>query len=299
MNGDSSMGDEFAVGGDPRRAEARRLRVDPGMSRSQLMERFGVGNGTLSEWLRGLEPPEWTKRPRAKDDLRDRAAELRREGRTVPEIAKLLGVSKSSAFLWTRDIPLDATPEEAAARRSQHSREVAVARWAPVNRARDEQRAELHEAGRKWVGALTDREVVLLGAMSYWCEGSKAKPWEPNRCRVTFINSDPALILVYLRFLECVGEDRHQLKYRIHIHESADVDAAGRWWADLVGVPVERFSRPTLKTHNPSTVRHNVGEPYRGCLIITVPRSRELFWKIEGLIGGIASVGASTEDGRM
>jgi len=287
------------MNGDPRREEARRLRVDPGLSRSQLMKRFGVGNATLTEWLQGLEPPEWTKRPRAKDDVHAQAVELRRQGCTVPEIASRLGVSKSTAFLWTREIPLDATPEEAAARRSRHSKEVAAARWTPLNAARDARRAEVNRTGREWVDRLTDREVLLLGAMSYWCEGEKAKPWQPNRCRITFINSDPAMILFFLRFLELAGEDRQQLVYRIHIHESADVEAVGRWWADLVGVPFERFARPTLKTHNPSTVRHNVGDPYRGCLIIRVPKSRELYWRIEGLMGGIADVGTSTGDGNM
>jgi hypothetical protein len=135
--------------------------------------------------------------------------------------------------------------------------------------------------------------MLLVGAMAYWCEGAKAKPWRPHRCLVTFINSDPALIRVFLRFLELAGEDRQKLKYRIQIHESADVDAAGRWWADVAGVPFENFSRPTLKTHNPSSVRRNVGDPYRGCLTIRVPQSRDLFWRIEGLIGGIADAGAS------
>jgi transposase len=105
---------------DPRRDEARRLREEEGFSRSQLMKVFGVGNGTLSEWLQGTKAPEWTRRPRAKDDLREQAVELRRGGATVPEIAVALGVSKSSAYLWTRHMPLDATPEEAAARRSRH-----------------------------------------------------------------------------------------------------------------------------------------------------------------------------------
>ena len=87
------------MNGDPRREEARRLRVDPGLSRSQLMERFGVGNGTLSEWLRGIEPPAWTQRPNAKDDLRGVAVEMRKDGYTVPQIACDLGISKSTAYL--------------------------------------------------------------------------------------------------------------------------------------------------------------------------------------------------------
>ena len=88
-------------------------------------------------------------------------------------------------------------------------------------------------------------------------------------------------------------------KYRISIHESADLDAAGRWWADVIGVPFERFSRPTLKTHNPSTVRYNVGDPYRGCLVIDVPQSRELYWQIEGLMSGIADAGSASGGASM
>jgi transposase len=290
MNGQS---DEEA------RAEARRLRVEEGLSRSQLMTVFGVGNGTLSEWLRGTEPPEWTRRPRAKDDLRARAVELRHEGRTVPEIAIALEVSKSSAYLWTRDIPLDATPEEAAARRSRHSRAVAVARWKPLNEGRDLARAAVNTAVADWVSVLSDREVLLLGATTYWCEGEKAKPWQPNRCRVKLINSDPRLISLFLRFLELLGCDRRELRYRVHIHESADVAAAQRSWAAEVGVPVEQFQRPTLKSHNPVTVRHNVGETYRGCLIIDVPKSREYYWKIEGVVEGIARATAGIRDDRM
>jgi hypothetical protein len=263
------------------------------------MQRFGVGNGTLSEWLRGLEPPEWTRRPRAKDDLRAKAVELRRQGCAVPQIAERLGVSKSSAFLWTREMPLDATEEEAASRRSRQSKQVADARWAPLNKARDERRAEINAAERSWVGMLSRREILLLGAVSYWCEGQKSKPWEPNRCQVVFINSDPGLILLFLRFLEALGEDRQRLKYRISIHESADAESAGRWWASVAGVPFERFRRPTLKTHNPSTVRHNIGDPYRGCLIVEVPRSRELYWKVEGMMSGIVNVGEQPGDAKM
>lgn len=284
---------------DPRREEARRLRVDPGLSRSQLMRLFGVGNGTLSDWLQGLEAPEWTRRPRAKDDLRAQAVELRRQGCTVPQIAERLGVSKSSAFIWTRDMPLFASLEEAAAHRREHSKQVADARWAPLNKARDERRAEVNGLECARVGELSRREIILLGAVSYWCEGQKSKPWEPNRCRVTFINSDPGLILLFLRFLEVLGEDRADLKYRISIHESADVEGAGRWWADVVGVPFEQFRRPTLKTHNPLTVRYNIGDPYRGCLVVEVPRSRELYWTIEGLMRGIVGVGGKLGDARM
>jgi transposase len=273
---------------DPRRAEARRLRTETRMSLAQLRDHFGVSRDTMADWLWGLPAPEWTLRPNAKDDLRAEAVILRRRGCTVPAIAERLGVAKSSAYQWVKHLPLDATAERAHARRSAHSRRVAEARWEPHRIARDAERAQINAAEIARVGALSEREVLLLGAAVYWCEGSKAKPWAPHRCRVDFINSDPALILLFLRFVELLGADRATLGYRISIHESADVEAAGRWWAEVIGVAFQRFSKPTLKKHNPRTVRRNVGAPYRGCLIVNVPDSRRLYWKIEGLMGGIA-----------
>jgi hypothetical protein len=107
------------------------------------------------------------------------------------------------------------------------------------------------------------------------------------------------LILLFLRFVELLGVDRVGLRYRISIHESADADRAGRWWAELVDVPFDDFRRPTLKTHNPSTVRLNVGDSYRGCLMIYVPKSSRLYWRVEGIMRGIAVANASQGDGKM
>jgi transposase len=210
---------------DARREEARRLRLDPGLSRAELIKHFGVGNGTLTEWLRGIEPPAWTRRPNAKDELRGRAVDLRRDGCSVPEIASRLGVSKSTAYLWTRHLPLDPTPAAAAERRRRHMEQMQEARWQPHRLARDAKRATANEAEAAGVGQLSDREINLIGAVMYWCEGQKAKPWEPNRCRVVFINSDPLLIRLFLRFVDLLGADRSELTYRITIHESADVEA--------------------------------------------------------------------------
>jgi transposase len=258
------------------------------MSLAQLRHHFGVSRDTMADWLWGLPTPEWTQRPNAKDDLRAQAIELRRGGCSVPDIATRLGVSKSTAYLWTRHIPLDPTPEHAIERRRRHMEQMREARWEPHCQARDAERAATNAAETARVGALSDREVLLLGATSYWCEGQKAKPWEPNRCRLQYINSDPVLIMLFLRFADLLGVDRSSMQYRISIHASADVDAATRWWADLIGVPVQEFRRATLKRHNPSTVRNNVGDSYRGCLSISVLRSRGHYWRVEGIMHGIA-----------
>ncbi len=44
------------------------------------------------------------------------------------------------------------------------------------------------------------------------------------------------------------------------IHENADVKAAELFWLEATGTKPEQFLTPTLKRHNPKTVRKNVGE---------------------------------------
>jgi hypothetical protein len=99
---------------------------------------------------------------------------------------------------------------------------------------------------------------------------------------VVFINSDPDLIKFFLRFLEATGTLHSDLVFRIYIHENADVESAQRFWLEVTEATIDQFANPTLKRHNPKTVRKNVGETYHGCLRIDVHRSADLYRRIEG-----------------
>jgi transposase len=259
------------------RAVALRL---TGKSRREIKEILGVyHNETLDKALRGVPPPPWTRRPRAKDDLHAKARELRAKGMTYTEIASELGVSKSSISLWVRDMPREGrrSAEEAARRRNtdvpiRHRQGVLL---------RDVRRQRACDAALAKIGTLSDREILIAGAMAYWCEGSKSKPHRPQN-RVTFINSDPSLILFFIRFLAVAGISRDRLICRMYIHESADVAGAQEFWQTLTELPAEQFRRPVLKRHNPKTVRKNTDESYRGCLVVDVRCSSDLYRQIEG-----------------
>jgi hypothetical protein len=131
------------------------------------------------------------------------------------------------------------------------------------------------------IGELTDREILIAGAIAYWCEGAKSKPTRQID-QVAFINSDPSLITFFLRFLDAAGISRDDLVLRVYIHENADAEAAQRYWLDLTGTRPGQFRRPVLKRHNPRTARKNVGESYHGCLRIDVRHSAQLYRRIEG-----------------
>ena len=266
------------------REEAVALRL-AGRSVREIRDTLGpVGKRTLSAALNGTPPAEWTHRPNAKDDLRDKARELRTQGLSYNEIVARLGVSKSSVSLWVRDVPC---PE--SFRYVHNERRAEGLR--KYNAARSARHGAETEAAAAELGKLTDREILIAGAIAYWCEGAKNKP---NRKvnRVVFINSDPGLITFFLRFLDVAGVDRDDLILRVHIHENADAEVAQRFWLGVTGTRPSQFRAPTLKRHNPKTHRTNVGENYHGCLRIDVRRSGSLYRRIEGWASATMTLGA-------
>jgi hypothetical protein len=255
------------------REEAVALRL-AGKSIREIKNALGpVGKRTLSAALKGTPPAEWTLRPNAKDDLHQRARELRTQGLSYNEIVAQLGVSKSSVSLWVRDIPC---PE----RFSYVHNERRVEGLRKYNEARSARHAAESEAAAAELGELTEREILIGGAIAYWCEGAKNKP-NRKANRVVFINSDAGLITFFLRFLDVAGVDRGDLILRVHIHENADAEAAQRFWLGVTGTRPSQFRSPTLKRHNPKTHRANAGENYHGCLRIDVRRSAALYRRIE------------------
>ncbi|MER5496935.1 hypothetical protein ACFYXP_04605 [Streptomyces sp. NPDC002466] len=264
------------------REQALALRRE-GLSLRQIRDRLRIhNNDILNRLVRGEPAPEWTKRPRARDDLREKARELRLQGMTYDRIQAELGCSKSSISLWVRDLPKPVRSRTAA----EQARLAGRLRWDHELAVRDAERQRTKAGAKDEIGTMTDRELFLAGTALYWAEGSKDKPYD-RRETVTFVNSDPGVIQVHLAWLDLLGVGSEHLCHRVMIHESADVAGAERYWADLVGIGVASLRKTTLKKHNPRTVRKNVGTDYRGCLVIRVSQGAELYRRIEGWWHGI------------
>ncbi|MFJ2742653.1 hypothetical protein ACIO3O_23640 [Streptomyces sp. NPDC087440] len=269
------------------REQAIALRRE-GLSRRQIRDRIHVDNNDLLNRLLDGEPaPEWTKRPNAKDDLRETARELRLKGMTYDQIQVELGCSKSSISLWVRDLP---KPERR--RSSEEASAIAKRGWEATMRRREEDRQRTKRQAGSETCTMNDRELFMVGVGLYWAEGTKAKAHRQQE-RVTFVNSDPDMIKVFLAWLKLVDVRPEQIRFYVHIHETADVAAAEQFWADFVGEDFANFGKTSLKKHNPKTNRKNTGDAYHGCLVIQVRQSADLYRRIEGWWYGI--VGAAPQ----
>lgn len=262
--------------------QARALRRD-GASVSQIAHSLGVrSTSAVQRWVADVPTPPWTSRPTAKDDKRHEARELRSSGATLGQIAEKLAVSKSSVSVWVRDVPV---PEELL-ERARHARRISSHRWVRERVVREAERQAVKREAQGSVGQISDRELLLLGVVLYWAEGAKDKAYD-RREHVVVINSDVQMIALFLRWLDLVGVPEEDRRYRLSIHESADIEAAHTFWSQVAGVELCRFQRPTIKRHRPRTNRRNIDVGYHGCLVVSVCRSRVLYQRIEGWMRGI------------
>lgn len=267
-----------------------------GRSRREIKEILGItSNSTLDRLLAGEPPPAWTRRPNAKGALRAQARSLREQGLDYDRIAAELGVAKSSVSLWVRDLPIPErlTYEECRKRAAEGVRRY----WEAERPVRAAKREADRAAAAAEIGGLNQRELIIAGAVAYWCEGTKSK-LHHHQERIAFINGDPGIVGFFLRFLDAAGVDSSHIRYRLYIHESADLDAAQRFWIAVTGAEPAQFYKPTLKRHTPRTVRKNVGDSYHGCLRIDVPQSAGLYRRIEGWVRAAVIDGVEDVPGR-
>ncbi|MFF9914467.1 hypothetical protein [Streptomyces sp. NPDC013457] len=225
------------------------------------------------------------------ESLREQAIALRREGLSRRQIRDRLRVDNND--ILNRLLEGEPAPDWTKRPNAKddlraRAREMRAQEWDHELQVRDAVRRKTKDDAALEVGALSARELFLVGVSLYWAEGSKDKPYD-RREHVIFVNSDTDVIRVYVAWLDLLGIERECMRFRVMIHESADVAAAELHWAEVAGIDTSRLSRTTLKKHNPKTVRKNVGEAYRGCLVISVLQSAELYRRIEGWWRGIAS----------
>jgi hypothetical protein len=63
--------------------------------------------------------------------------------------------------------------------------------WAAGREVREARQEVARTAAAAEIGSVTSREILIGGAIVYWCEGAKRKPHNPSE-RVNFTNSDPS-----------------------------------------------------------------------------------------------------------
>ena len=92
-------------------------------------------------------------------------------------------------------------------------------------------------------------DIDEVGTILYWCEGSKRE----LDCRVEFVNSDPKMVSIFLRFLRSRGVDESRLKIRMANHVQDDENTCREFWKKVTGLVNRNFIATVVKA--PSIAR--------------------------------------------
>jgi hypothetical protein len=219
-------------------------------------------------------------------DLKQRATDLRKSGKTYTEILAVIPVAKSTLSLWLRDIDLSKHVEQLFTEKRKNASILG-------GQARKEQRIEkkrkIISKAEGEIKNLSKRDLWLIGIALYWAEGSKEKEHSVGRPTV-FTNSDPYMIKIFLKWINqiChISSDRIHFELYIHDNHRNEVFRFKKYWSKVTGYPVECFNHVYFKKANLATKRRNKGDLYNGLVRVKVLRSSDLIRQIQGWTNGI------------
>jgi hypothetical protein len=152
-----------------------------------------------------------------------------------------------------------------------------------LQRRKEAEIEDLRTEGRRRIGRLTERELLIAGLAYYSGEGAKREG------SVRFANSDPRLILFFVTWLRrFFRPDEKRLRVRLYLHQGLDLEAANLFWSNLTGIPLDQFGAPYRAVPDPSirTTKHPLGCP---SVVYSCTRThRAIMGMIEALISSDA-----------
>lgn len=182
---------------------------------------------------------------RGKVAEQERARALRADGWALQDIADELGVAKSSASLWCRDVDPGPRPKRR------------VPRDRPPNVLQRRKQAEIERLAAEGVariGSLSERDLLIAGTALYAGEGAKGGG------EVALANTNAAIISLHCRWLRHFFDpDEVRLRVRVQLHEGLDLETASAFWAQVTAVPRGQFHSPARVPARGAPTKHPMG----------------------------------------
>lgn len=222
---------------------------------------------------------------------RSAAYRMRMKGFSYNEINKALGVSKSTLSLWFKDVILsDAARARIASRRRIGSEVLIQRNKLQTHRAR-RRAADIREAACAQVPAISGDELLLAGAILYWAEGYKRpvmrRGVERTSHRISFLNSDPEAIRVFVRFLiEVLDVPKPRILATMRLYQHINEEEAMQFWRKASSLERASFRRTTYLVSGASKGKRPYNRLPYGTLEIGV-NDTEKFHQVMGYIEGV------------
>jgi hypothetical protein len=212
------------------------------------------------------------KGSRMKTQEKEQCRKLRRQGFSLNDIVKKVGVAKSSVSVWVRDINLTNEQKEKLQLRDK----------AYTNHSENfrNKRREYQKEGRK--KAQNSDPLYAFGCALFWGEGNKCK----NYVRIT--NSDETLLSFFVKFLKKyfdVSFEDFSISVQYYEDNGLTLKEINQYWCNILNLPRGCVKKATLKSkyYSNAKVRH----PYGICSVSigNTEIAMQIFGSIKEYIG--------------
>lgn len=221
----------------------------------------------------------------AKFELKIKARELRKGGKSLKEIAQSLGVSKSSVSLWCRDIIL--TEEQMSFLKPGSPKGGMKGRMMAAHGNRRKKKEAIAKA-KEWahvqVSNFNKRDLLTTGIALYWGEGGKAE----STGTFNFSNSDPRMITLMYQWLhEFFGVTLEDLHLRVSINDMHEprIGKVIDFWSELLQIERTRFKTSFIHTKQKKVYENY--DIYYGVLSLRIKKGTVIRYKILALIEAV------------
>lgn len=187
---------------------------------------------------------------------------LRKKGMTYAEIRAIHPIPKSTLSVWLGEKYPAFFNENA---RLEHLRKIRPLSAAKLRRDKIARETIYNERGAATAQQLPVENLEFqkaLLSMLYWAEGTKSK----GTCTLTFANTDPRLVLLYISMLRnCFEIDETKIRIRLHIHYYHKRKETRRYWSELLKVPERQFGKLWIK---PRSKTKKFRQNFKGICIV-------------------------------
>lgn len=194
-----------------------------------------------------------------KSGVKNKAILLRGKGFSFREISEKLGISKSTASLWLRDIKLSRIAKRRIYKLGVDGRN--RGNNSVQDRIKSEDSGILSKVKNSINQcSLLKNDLKVVCALLYWCEGGKTE-----KSTLSFINSDPKLVKYFIdTFRKAFDVDENRFRVLLHVHNYHDIKKQIKFWSRITKIPKTQFTKP----YNKPNTGKRIKEDYQGCISI-------------------------------
>lgn len=216
---------------------------------------------------------------RVKD--RQKAIQLRKQGKTYSEIRRELDVPKSTLSNWLSNYPLNDEELEYLERTIRRNKELAIERYRLTTQRKREARLKefYNEEKKRWL-RLSKKELYLSGLFLYWGEGNKGL-----KSSVSLNNTDPKVIKFYLYWLtQILKIPKKKIKVYVHLYSDMDIKKELNFWSKNLKIPLNQFGNPYIKKSQRVNIDHKgFGHGTCGLIVNNVRLKERIIMGLEAI----------------